>query len=605
VKIKKVIIHNFRSIKHCEVECRNILVLLGQNNHGKSNILRAIEFALTSSEKPTIKDLFAFHDEEDDSIWVELIFDQLTEQEQITFKKYISSSEEFCFRKTAAFDDHDKPNISYNGYTEEPEEEWLKAANAGNYTSRASVNEIPLNTYVPETGRLSRGIIEEAQQQYIEDHRDELTLNVGLEDSPLLGQKNVAAGVLPDFYLVPAVRDLSEESKVKNTAFFGKLLSRAVADMTANDPRFQTVQEQLEKLISILNVGVEEGERPQQLKNLESSLEAELSDWGVKVDIEVNPPDIDKIFELGTDIHLDDGYRTLAKHKGHGLQRAVIFGLMKAWAKALRTVETEELESRKASESIIFAVEEPELFLHPHAQRALAKALYDLGDVDNNQVFICSHSTHFVDLDHYRDIAIAQKSENETTVLQCNRELFEGEEVADRKHRFHMASWINPDRGEMLFAKKIVFVEGETETSILPFLAQKLGCCTDDISIVDCGSKHNLPLYIEIANAFGLNYCVIHDEDPLPDPIPTEWDTDKVRSKRNTFALNATIAGMVSDSSIVHMLSPDFEGCAGVSRTQGKRMGKALATLDFFEGKTVGEIPECIQSFVRNIYSLA
>jgi len=92
----------------------------------------------------------------------------------------------------------------------------------------------------------------------------------------------------------------------------------------------------------------------------------------VKLDIQIDPPDIEKVFELGTRIHVDDGVRTLAEDKGHGLQRAMIFALTTAWAEALRG-RTENRENpvfpRGRSESVVLLIEEPELFLHPHAQR--------------------------------------------------------------------------------------------------------------------------------------------------------------------------------------------------------------------------------------------
>lgn len=111
MKISRIKIHNYRSIKDVEIDCRSMIVLLGQNNHGKSNILRAVEFALTSSSKPEPDDFYAFRQPEDPTLWVELTFTKLN----------------------------------------------------------------------------------------IEEHRDELNFSETLEDGPMLGQKNVAAGVLPDF----------------------------------------------------------------------------------------------------------------------------------------------------------------------------------------------------------------------------------------------------------------------------------------------------------------------------------------------------------------------------------------------------------------------
>lgn len=600
-----VTIHNYRSIRRLSFDCRKNVVLLGENNSGKSNILSAVEFALSSSIKPTKDDLFGFVPEDDQVVWVELTFVELTEQEKSTFRKYVRADGSVCFRKTATFDDPDKPVVRYNGYVQEPTEEWLRSGNVASLANRTAIADTPLADLVPATGRITQAQLGEAQAAYIKQHSADLTFEERLEDGPLLGQKNVAAGLLPDFYLVPAVRDLDDEAKVKSTTVFGKLLSRAIEDMAARDRRFIELRDSLGELVASLNASDENETRPQQLIDLEDNLQQELSDWGVKVSIEVTPPDIGKIFELGTDLNLDDGHNSLAQRKGHGMQRAVLFGLIKAWARTLRqSSHGEGSTARTASESMIFAFEEPELFLHPQAQRSLSAALRVLSGEPNRQVVLCSHSPHFVDLDNYKDIVLVSKSNAQigTWVRQCREDLFGGDDDGERKKRFHMAHWVNPDRGEMFFARKVVFVEGETEKVLLPFLAKQLGCFDPMVSVVDCGSKHNLPLYVAIANGFRLTYHVVHDEDPLPDPVPSEWDQDKIRSKTDTFALNQVIAAAVGDLGSVSVCRNDFEGMSGVSRTQGKKKGKALAAVDHFAEMAVDDYPERLVTVVQKAY---
>lgn len=605
MKIRSIKIHNFRSIRECNLSCRDMLVLLGQNNHGKSNIIGALDFALNSS-KPNRDDLFAFAEPDDKVIWVEVSFDRLTDQEKTTWRKYVQADGTFRFRKTASFDDEGKVNVKYNGYVSEPDEEWLKADNANNYTNWSAVSETPLGSYILKSGRIAKAKIEEAQEQYIKEHSTDLNFSVALEEGPLLGQKNVTKGVLPEFFLVPAVRDLSDESKAKNTALFGKLLTYAVREMASMNPLYRSIEGQLGELVNVLNAGPETKDRPQELTNLESSIQKELTGWKVRVSVEVTPPDISKIFELGTEIHLDDGLKTLAQHKGHGLQRAVIFGLMKAWARVMRGSNAADggITARRASRSVIFAIEEPELFLHPQAQRTFNKTLRELSEGANSQVIVSSHSTHFVDLDDYRGIALIRKEsvEEGTISVQCTKDLFEGKD--DRKRRFHMATWVNPDRGEMLFARRVAFVEGETEKLVFPFLAEKMGCHSEDVSVIDCGSKNNIPLYVAIANAFRLNYVVVHDEDPLPDPIPGDWNNDKRRSRQNTFKLNAMIEKLVGETGSVAVLRPDFEGCGGVPGNAGRVKGKPLAALDHFDLVTA-HIPQQLADAIRLVYRAA
>lgn len=610
MRISELHIHNYRSIKDLTFKCNDTVILLGENNAGKSNIHSAIEFALTSSAKPEPEERFAFHNEGDESLWVEVTFTGLTAQEKTTFKKYMRSDDTIRIRKTATWDAEGKVSIQYNGYIQEPTEEWLRIDKATTYTNRELANDTPLAPLLPAAGRLSKAIIEEAQQQYIQVHRAQLNFTEHLDTNPLFGQRNVASGLLPEFYLVPAIRDLDDEAKIKSTTMFGKLLASAIEDMSMTNERYIQVRNDLQTLVTSFNPCENNDQRPQQLTQLETNLQQELADWNVAVSIKVEPPDISKLFEMGTSLYLNDGLDTLAQRKGHGLQRAVVFGLIKAWAKVIRQRQERQadgrLAARSASESIIFAVEEPELFLHPQAQRSLATALRQLSESDNHQVFLCSHSSHFVNLNHYHDVVIVYKSScrEGTQIRQCTAELFEGVDLDDRKKRFHMAYWVNPERGEMFFAKKAVFVEGETEKSILPFLAEKLECSNSDVSIIDCGSKHNLPLYITIAKAFSLQYHVIHDEDPLPDPIPETWNEEKRREKRKTYQLNQIIADLVDHNGQISVCSKDFEGMSGVSKTQAEKKGKALAALEHFQDMAAADIPEKLVNLVRAVYTM-
>jgi CRISPR-associated exonuclease Cas4 len=221
-------------------------------------------------------------------------------------------------------------------------------------------------------------------------------------------------------------------------------------------------------------------------------------------------------------------------------------------------------------------------------------------------VFICTHSTHFVDLEHYKEVAIISKPSPQTgtCVRQCLKELFEGDDIEERKKRFHMAQWINPDRGEMFFARRVIFVEGETEKVVLSYLATALRVFDPDISIIDCGSKNNLLLYIAIANAFQIPYHVIHDEDPLPNPIPDDWNEDKRKAMEKTFALNQDIKSSVhSPLGQVEMLSPDFERVSGVSKSQGEKKGKPLAALEHLKAVEQSNFPERLRQVVYSAFN--
>ena len=295
MKISNLKARNYRSIADITIACPSLLTLLGPNNHGKSNILSALEFGLSTSAKPVEQDFFAHRQTNDDELWVQMTFHELTEQERNTFKRYVLSDTSICIRKVARLSDG-AVEVSYHGWLEEPNDDWLRAGNASNYSSREKVNETPLKDLVPDSGRITKAIIEEAQQRYIERHRADFKISRHLEAGPLLGQRNVAGGVLPEFFLIPAVRDLTDEIKMRATTMFGRLMNRAVRDMASRDQRFITAKEELRTVIESLNARDDDGEKSNELSLLEREIENELVDWEVKVNIEVKPPELEKLF---------------------------------------------------------------------------------------------------------------------------------------------------------------------------------------------------------------------------------------------------------------------------------------------------------------------
>lgn len=266
--------------------------------------------------------------------------------------------------------------------------------------------------------------------------------------------------------------------------------------------------------------GTENRERPHELRSFEESLEAELAPWSTKIDVEIVPPEIDDIFRVGATVWVDDGIRTDVGRKGQGLQRALIFALVRSLAKLTRLEreipkasdgEDAEAPSRQASKSSYFVLEEPELYLHPQAQRELFDSLVELSKAES-QVLLCTHSSSFISLDGYRSICIVRKNtlEEGTTIFQCSEDLFAD---ASDKDLFNLTYWINPDRGELFFAKKVVLTEGPSEKTVIPLLAGKLGIFRHDFTIVDCGSKDSIPSYLQLLNKFRIPYVAVYDRD--------------------------------------------------------------------------------------------
>ncbi|MDN2656850.1 AAA family ATPase [Cobetia sp. 14N.309.X.WAT.E.A4] len=282
--------------------------------------------------------------------------------------------------------------------------------------------------------------------------------------------------------------------------------------MSESNNDWRSAKEGLAELFSIFNInddGEHHARRPQEITELELSLSRELSVWGTKIDIEIKEPDIDNVIKSNTQIWIDDGVRTDIVRKGHGLQRALTLALVQVLAKETPGRLHVDNDVR-ISNSKYFIFEEPELYLHPQAQRQLFDSFVKLSDL-GSQVIICTHSSGLIDLERYRSIYIADKSDDEagTVVRKCAGDIFEGDEKKD----FNLTYWINPDRSELFFAKKVILLEGATEKAVIPALAKKYELYKYEYTAIDCGSKNSIPQYIKLLNCFLIPYVAVYDQD--------------------------------------------------------------------------------------------
>jgi predicted ATP-dependent endonuclease of OLD family len=544
MKIKKLKVHNWRSIKDVEIDFMDLMVFIGQNNHGKSNVLSAIHFffgAITCSDLD-----FAYGTTD---LFVEITFSDLDDHDRGQFGKYLTADSTITVRKSITKGE----SFEYHGYKQIPSEDWLREENIPSYASRETIVGTPLNAFVPPTGRVLKEMVREAQLAYIAANADTLTFSYELEATNFLGLKSVAQGIFGEVYFIPAVKNASDEFNVKGKSVFNQLFTNVINDMSATNEEYKNVKLKVAELTQSLNKTITDGSsnqnRPKQISRLEQLLEEELSSWNTTIDIEITPPNIDEVLKVGTNVWLNDGYRTDVNRKGNGLQRSLIFALIKAWAKVTREQRDRELESeeeaaqRKASRSTYFIFEEPELYLHPQAQRELYASLKELSE-NQSQVLLSTHSSAFIDLDSHESICILYKNTaaEGTKRLQCLNEIFTSQ---DDKKEFKMTYWINPDRGELFFAKKVILVEGETDKIVLSFLANQLGCFKYDYTIIDCGSKDAIPLYMHLLNNFKLPYIAVYDIDHQTWKNPDEITMADKSTAEITSKLDGTLGSLL------------------------------------------------------------
>ena len=118
------------------------------------------------------------------------------------------------------------------------------------------------------------------------------------------------------------------------------------------------------------------------------------------------------------------------------------------------------------------AIEEPELFLHPHAKRMLSDILNDFiknnGGINENQIIITTHSEEFIHNVDIENINVIRKTKNGTKKSRINKENYE-----DGKELQKLKIELQYKNTEMFFAEKVILVEGE-EQILIPNIVKKI-----------------------------------------------------------------------------------------------------------------------------------
>ncbi|TIV66233.1 MAG: ATP-dependent endonuclease, partial [Mesorhizobium sp.] len=84
-----------------------------------------------------------------------------------------------------------------------------------------------------------------------------------------------------------------------------------------------------------------------------------------------------------------------------------------------------------------------------------------------------------------------------------------------------LETYLDATRAELLFARGVIFVEGDAEEALLSIFASSLGHSLDELGITVCNvGGVNFRPYVKLAEALKLPYCVITDWDPLDGSKP-------------------------------------------------------------------------------------
>ena len=172
--------------------------------------------------------------------------------------------------------------------------------------------------------------------------------------------------------ILPSFRDPSLQLRISSWTWYGKLLRQYI----------NTDNEKLQKAFAELRDASDD---------VFDSLKTEINNSQVKVafpetevSFQFNPETNIDIYKSAL-IYVDDGFNTLLQEKGSGIQSAVIIGLFHYYTTNIAHAA-----------SSLLVVEEPELYLHPQARRVISYRLTDFLENGKNQVIVTTHAPEFI-----------------------------------------------------------------------------------------------------------------------------------------------------------------------------------------------------------------
>ena len=174
--------------------------------------------------------------------------------------------------------------------------------------------------------------------------------------------------------------------------------------------------------------------------------------------------------------------------------------------------------------------------MHPHAIRVMLRTLEEIAGQD--QIVFTTHSNEFVNRVPIKQIHIFQRI-NASTSHVTSPEL----RGISSKRLVQVQRYLQESRSDMLFARGVLLVEGQTEFFALPSLARTLGhdIDRDGISIVFTSGDGNIETYHKILEAFDIPHAILGDGD------------GKQLAKQSEYSQ------LLGDSSRVFVLENDFE----------------------------------------------
>lgn len=313
--------------------------------------------------------------------------------------------------------------------------------------------------------------------------------------------------IFPNVIEIEAMQDLAEElAKSKTTSTIGKLVKMILSPIEEGyRDEFNTALQEF-----VGRFDVEGQERIEELQRFDERASVYLRELfpGISIRLGVNAPELASVLSQGKVVIKEDDRGEEWKDIqtfGHGAQRSVQIALLRYIAE-YQTEETNEGGS-------VFLIDQPELYMHPHAIEQIRIALRILAE-KGYQVIFTTHSPLMIsEADILESIILVKDVDSGSHPRKKVREVIDT--IKERESQAETLFELS-NSSEFLFAEKVICFEGQTERAILPAIYQRFQKSTfarDKIGLVMLRGVGGVNHCLEILNQMGFPACALVDLD--------------------------------------------------------------------------------------------
>jgi putative ATP-dependent endonuclease of OLD family len=323
------------------------------------------------------------------------------------------------------------------------------------------------------------------------------------------GIENALKALFPEPIRIGAMEDAAEDAtKAKNTSTIGKLLAQFTGPAQASHGA------ELEQALAPLHdkLTATGTSRAAELNRFDNEATEALRPFfpGIQLHLDIPVPSVQDLFGKGT-IKVSEQGRAAVRDftaLGHGAQRSIQMAL-------IRYLADVRAGDQNSAQRRLLLIEEPELFLHPQAIEQVRAALDSLSH-RGYQVVFATHSPVMVDREAAASTCIVRKDPEtgETRIMPTAHEALE-QRVQDENKRLH-ALFALEHANHWLFSDRVLVAEGPTERYLLPFIYEAVTGrkpADDGLAILGLGGAGSLPESLSVFRELGIEVRALADLD--------------------------------------------------------------------------------------------